>query len=405
MKRLGLLAIFSASLIIFISTSAWGYDAKETGFNFNSPGARANAMGGAFIGLADDATAAFTNPAGLVVLTRPELALEYKYTKATIKRTDIDEQEAYSYTNDVSFLSFSYPHERFNFTVYRHQLVDQHFKYIVNQPYLYNDSKTTIVTYGLAGAYKVTNSLSMGLGVGFNQLDFYIAQNPLSPTAWTLSWTGSNTATSYTVSALWSPSELFNLGLVYRYGPKFEYEADTYYNDPNNAANNGSWHFPDTIKVPDFYGVGISSRPLPGLTISMDYNYILYSQMSDYAIGHDGKYLLFTSAGGYPFYATDFKMDDTYELRAGLEYAFTLKVPMAVRAGYAFRPDHQVYVWDQNQLRGADRDSIMAAFPHGSDEHVVSVGYGIVLKNIQFDFAYTYSDLNQNVIGSMVVRF
>lgn len=47
-------------------------------FRFNNPGARANGMGGAFIGLADDATAAYTNPAGLTILTEPEVSIEYK---------------------------------------------------------------------------------------------------------------------------------------------------------------------------------------------------------------------------------------------------------------------------------------------------------------------------------------
>src|SRR5687767_15117466 len=40
-------------------------------FNTPPPGARALGMGGAFIGLADDATATFTNPAGLGYLMRP----------------------------------------------------------------------------------------------------------------------------------------------------------------------------------------------------------------------------------------------------------------------------------------------------------------------------------------------
>ena len=37
-------------------------------FNFRNPGARSLGMGGAFLGLADDATAAETNPAGLTIL-------------------------------------------------------------------------------------------------------------------------------------------------------------------------------------------------------------------------------------------------------------------------------------------------------------------------------------------------
>ncbi len=50
-------------------------------FRFNTPGARANAMGGAFIGMADDASAAYSNPAGLTILPKPEVSVEYKSAK------------------------------------------------------------------------------------------------------------------------------------------------------------------------------------------------------------------------------------------------------------------------------------------------------------------------------------
>src|SRR6188474_3630014 len=52
-------------------------------FNFNNPGARALGMGGAFVGVADDATAVVANPAGLVILQRPELSAEVKFTRFT----------------------------------------------------------------------------------------------------------------------------------------------------------------------------------------------------------------------------------------------------------------------------------------------------------------------------------
>ena len=45
-------------------------------FNFSNPGARSMGLGGAFAALADDATAAFANPAGLVQLIEPEVSLE-----------------------------------------------------------------------------------------------------------------------------------------------------------------------------------------------------------------------------------------------------------------------------------------------------------------------------------------
>src|SRR6476659_7541126 len=45
-------------------------------FNFGNPGARSLGMGGAFLGLADDASAAEANPAGLTILRKPEFSIE-----------------------------------------------------------------------------------------------------------------------------------------------------------------------------------------------------------------------------------------------------------------------------------------------------------------------------------------
>src|SRR5438477_11736024 len=50
-------------------------------FNFNNPGARSLGMGGAFVAVADDATAVVANPAGLTILQRPELSAEVKFTR------------------------------------------------------------------------------------------------------------------------------------------------------------------------------------------------------------------------------------------------------------------------------------------------------------------------------------
>ena len=50
---------------------------RDFPFNFTNPGARALGVGGAFISLSDDSTAAQANPAGLVVLRRPEFFAEF----------------------------------------------------------------------------------------------------------------------------------------------------------------------------------------------------------------------------------------------------------------------------------------------------------------------------------------
>src|SRR5712691_10607546 len=54
--------------------------------NFSNPGARAQAMGGSFIAIADDASAAVTNPAGLANLTRQQAYFEYKGLNAPVAK-------------------------------------------------------------------------------------------------------------------------------------------------------------------------------------------------------------------------------------------------------------------------------------------------------------------------------
>ena len=50
-------------------------------FDFLNPSARSLALGGAFVGLADDATAALVNPAGLIGLTRKEISIEGRFRR------------------------------------------------------------------------------------------------------------------------------------------------------------------------------------------------------------------------------------------------------------------------------------------------------------------------------------
>src|SRR6188474_318125 len=58
-------------------------------FDFSLPGARSLALGGAFVAVADDATAAWSNPAGLLALRRPEISVEgraWNFASAAVER-------------------------------------------------------------------------------------------------------------------------------------------------------------------------------------------------------------------------------------------------------------------------------------------------------------------------------
>ena len=174
-------------------------------FSFSNPGARSLGFGGAFVALADDATAAFANPAGLIQLARPELSIEgrkWSYSTPftaggrasgqptgigldTISGLRFDESE-----NDISglsFLSFVYPFQHGALAVYRHQLAsfeaftttDGLFSDVPGLPGFvrrFEDLRTSsdfeIVTHGAAASFKLSESLSLGLSVGFHQIEF-----------------------------------------------------------------------------------------------------------------------------------------------------------------------------------------------------------------------------------------
>src|SRR6266566_6674723 len=98
-------------------------------FNFGNPGARSLGMGGAFLGLADDASAAEANPAGLTILRKPEISIEARNyqeqqlfstsgTFPAIARTAFNH---YSQRVEVTFGSFVYPYKNFTFGAYYHE--------------------------------------------------------------------------------------------------------------------------------------------------------------------------------------------------------------------------------------------------------------------------------------------
>ena len=74
MSRGGRLLILPLAWLAASAAVAQGVLTLE--FSFSNPGARSLGFGGAFVALADDATAAYANPAGLNQLTRPEISLE-----------------------------------------------------------------------------------------------------------------------------------------------------------------------------------------------------------------------------------------------------------------------------------------------------------------------------------------
>ena len=182
-----------------LPVAAWAQVGVAFEFSFSNPGARSMGIGGAFVALADDATAAFANPAGLVQLVDPEVSLEVRNwgystpftqsgrltgqptgigldTEPGIRQGHFDSDRT-----GLSFLSFVYPRKKWSFAFYRHLLANFEANFETQGLFaegpgpldtfrLFDRRDRTeleIVTYGLSGAFKILENLSLGLGLTY----------------------------------------------------------------------------------------------------------------------------------------------------------------------------------------------------------------------------------------------
>jgi len=415
LKRL-MIVFFSLFFLFFACTGAWavvvGPDILGVDFRFNNPGARANAMGGAFIGLADDATAAYTNPAGLTILTEPEFSIEYKIGEITTHFEDqVGEKEFDDTVSGLSFLSYVYPGENATIALFRHQLLNTESNFTWEEDssqFQKNNVNLDAVTLGIGAGFKLTDTFSLGLSIGMAQLDYDVrtreydstdASYPNEKDKDTVSET--DNAEHYTVSLLWNPLEGFNIGLVYRMGPEFEATKTRwqYYDPTPGSPHSGDevywqeWEHDHILKVPDVYGLGFSYRFLSNFTATLDINYIEYSDLAD-------DFVEWESGGAT---SQNWTVDDEVEVRLGLEYIIDInQTPLALRAGYYYRPDHRL------QYKGTDQPELIQLFGDKGDDHdhIFSLGFGAVLtQKFQIDVAAAAGQYIKEGSLSIVYRF
>ncbi len=439
LPRLGALAWWWLALFWALPASAQeGPTILE--FSFSNPGARSLGFGGAFVALADDATAAFANPAGLIQLTRPELSIEGRqwsfstpFTlggRATGTPTGIGLDTAPGLRFDesrrdvsgVSFLSFVYPMRSMAVAFYRHRLAgfeaqtvtDGLFLEVPGAPGFVNrfpDQRSfwelEIVTYGAAASFKLAERVSLGLGVGYNQIDFlgitdvyavdvtsieaFFAPNPFTPERLEESLTLSSDDSDWTFNAglLWKLDSRWSVGAVYRSGVELNaslVDAAGAFDDvppgtPLAVLN-------DRIDMPDAFGLGAAFRSSGGaFTASFEWDRIRYSR-------------IVKSLDPGVFDADNLVLEDADELHLGFEYAFLRSKPLiALRLGAWLDPDHRI------RNTNVNAPVSRAILQQGDDEIHLSVGVGVALKFLQLDLAVDLSDRIDTIAVSAIHAF
>jgi len=268
--------------------------AQEGGIHaeFAGGGARALAMGGAFIGLADDATASKFNPAGLWQLRRPELALQImaandEHTPGRRIRGEMGSD--YSFDNEMdrywipSFISYVHPTRHVTFAISEFTNVD--FDRDSRDPSTgaRTHERARNYAFGLSAATAVWRRLSVGATLRYNTFQFDWNEPGVHGRF-------RDGAVSGNLGLLWRPRRWFSIGAVYKSAQKL---TGTYHL--------GSEDLSVDTELPHTLGMGIALSPNDNWRIVLDVDRIDWSSFDPNP--HD-----------------DFVRDDAWRYHAGLEW-------------------------------------------------------------------------------------
>lgn len=414
----------AAALVAFFATSAPaqqpppGTD-RQIGpppvqYNFQPPGARSLAMGASFIGLADDATASESNPAGLTILTKPEVSAHFRASSLDTQAPDTVTGQGFETFNDrvagLGFFSFVYPWKTAAVSVYYQRAADYRshsfFEGVVDLPrsgdlanYDQVSTQFTVENAGASVAFKLGSKVSLGASARATRVKLDALQQTTFPFATPFGGAAdfdgflfrgyshpdvTKTKLTWNAGVLITPVQQVTLGAVYKKGAQYDF-ASQFTQDFVEAG--GTTVFRSTavripVHIPDVFGGGLAIRATDNWTILADVVQVKYSQAD---LGPNALNL-YQQAGQGGREA----LEDGTEFHIGTEYTWAKGNDwiFAVRAGFYTDPDH-------DGLAGLD-----------SKQTHVTVGGGVVVKNaLQLDAAGNFADNVKEFLLSMVVRF
>lgn len=379
-------------------------------FNIMGAGARAMGMGGAFTAIADDATAASWNPAGLAQLTKPEASLVYDSYSGDVKYKDegtydfTDGGLSYTYEDmndkaDLSYGALSFASVLYPFQIGNRFLVTQ-FSYsqISNFPdvdnayayqyqwsdatgpwYTQTDSYDTrgrfgggIDAYTFSVATDLSPTFHLGISLNYLKADVTMTQDVLFSR---VDSTGYSENDAWRVSTGYDFSELyFDLGFLWKISDQFAFGGvyhSGFKTDADYTVDNASYQA--SIKWPTGWGLGVAYRPTSALTFALDYSKRAWS---DATVNWDVAPAGYDDPSYFPYLNFD-RQFDTASIRFGFEYAMVL----ANNAVIPFR------------LGYFQEDQIASYFVDGKQPSSTgyTAGTGFAYKSFQFDIAYVHT--------------
>lgn len=385
--------VYTILLILIFSTSLFA-----SGFQINEHGARGMAMGGAYVGLATDASAAYLNPAAIAFM---------KGSKFSIGASYIAPMSTFTGKNDHFTRSWDLKDRFFTpINVYfTHKLSDKvGIGFAVNNPFglgtewpeewegRYSAVETEIRTFNFTPtvSYKFSEKFALSAGFSVSYADVLIHRkvqglfiNPQTNLPVVLGgdvdteMEGDAWAFGFNASLMYKPSESLSLGLTYKSQIKYDFEGDATSKLPDTTPEVlkplASQIFPfGSIKAPlttpSVLTVGLAYKANKNFILTADFQYNMWSSYDKLQVDFDDW------AGQQILSTRDY--EDTYIVRTGMEYRTSKK--LALRAGLFY---------DKNPVKDEKLDPTLP----DADRVGFNFGFGYNLtKNLSIDVAYLY---------------
>ena len=385
-------------------------------FNPVGSGARAMGMGGAFMGIADDATASSWNPGALIHLKQPEFSIVFSHDRLTEinsfgKLPDAFDEKSLE-SQKINYLSAALPLNVFNKNMVIAVSAQRLYELSRNWEFNYHtqdeiESMDAHYTYEQTGdLYAIGLSWCMELiqpklsfGVTLNRWgdglfgddwkrQYHMSANGVYDTPYLenesrtigYSFEGLNV----TMGMVWEVHDQWRLGAVF----KSPFNAEIHQTSWSNYFHSDTGHRPVsakkqslTLEMPLTYGLGILYRCHDNLYLAAD---IYETHWQHFVFQTPGGQTCPLS--GHP--RSEFQLDRTYQMRLGGEYVWTDPIKrrlIPIRMGLFYDP--------------------MPSDDHGDDIFGFSLGTGWTLMDqFSIDLAYQFrfgNDVGEHYLSNM----
>ena len=403
MKKFFALLLLISSLVILLAEISFG-----AGFQIPEQGAASVGMGMGGIGKADDLSAIYQNPAGLIQSKGTQIFANIAgiSPKATYTRTGYESIDNESDLIPVPAFVVSSDFGKWENLVLAFGVnapfgLRNEYDDLGPQRYISTNISLTALYTGPYAAWRVGPNLSIGGGIQYVYASAEIGQRVNYGGALNAALNENSdydgvvdiedataSAVAGNFGVLWKPMDVLQVGLTWRSGVDLDLEGDVALDIPATVTTISggliqslSTTAETTLSLPQIIGAGLSFRASENLELIADVNWNNWSVYEDIDFDFKDETSYFTDS------ENPRDWEDTWTFRLGGEYM--LKERIALRAGYLF---------DQSPIP----DKGIGPELPTNDRHGITAGFGYKWDKVVLDLAYSHLFIKDRSVSESI---